>query len=369
MYNEIPDDENLGRQWNELVRQMECPEVFYTYEWALAVSRAYRAFLTPMLFLAYDQDSLVGIVALAIDNARQKTFFLVGATADYCDFISHPERRPEFVNLVGAELQKLHTPMLVLANLPADSATPSALTLAARMNGCLMFSRPAYSCAQIVFGSSLERQSVKLSVSKRKALRYCLRGLEKHGHVAADHLTSWDSIRTALPEFMQAHVARFGAAGRTSNLLHPERQAFLAALAELLSAKGQIVLSRLRAGARPVAWNYGFQFSGSWFYYLPTFDSPLQQFSPGFCLLSKIVEAACDRPEIERVDLGLGAEAYKQRFANGARQTLHVTVTTSTLRYIKESARYRAASAIKVSPRMENYVRRLLGRTPAGAQG
>jgi len=366
---EIPDDESLGRQWNELVRQMECPEIFYTYEWARAVSWAYRDSLTPLLFRAYEQESLVGIGALAIDKARRRTSFLAGATADYCDFVSHPNSREEFVNLVLAELRGLHTPMLVLANLPADSATPRALRLASGMNGCLIFSRPAYSCAQIVLGSSLERQRVKLSVSTRKTLRYCLKGLGKHGPVAADHLTSCDSIQTALPQFIQAHVARFGATGRTSNLVDPERQVFLAALAELLSGGGGTVLSCLRAGDRRVAWSYGFQFCGSWFYYQPTFDSALQQFSPGFCLLSKIVEAACDDPSIERVDLGLGAEAYKQRFATGIRHTLHVTVTTSTLRHLKESARYHAASAIKSSPRMENYVRRVLGRTPAGAHG
>ncbi len=369
LYTQIPDDENLGRQWNELVQQMECPEIFYTYEWASAVSWAYRATLTPLLFLAYEQDSLVGIAALAIDNGRQKTFFLAGATADYCDFVSHPERRLEFVKLVLAELQGLRTLMLVLANLPADSATPRALRLAADLNGCLIFSRPAYSCAQIALGSSLERQSVKLSVGKRKALRYCLKGLGKHGPVHADHLTSWDSIQTALPQFIQAHITRFGAVGRTSSLVHPERQDFLTALAELLCATGGMVLSRLRAGERPVAWSYGFRFRGSWSYYQPTFDGGLQQFSPGFCLLSKILESACDRPEIERVDLGLGAETYKQRFATAVRQTLHVTVTTSTLRYLKESARYHAASVIKSSPRIENYARCLLGHSPAGGHG
>jgi CelD/BcsL family acetyltransferase involved in cellulose biosynthesis len=77
------------------------------------------------------------------------------------------------------------------------------------------------------------------------------------------------------------------------------------------------------------------------------------------------VEEACERPEINRVDLGLGAESYKERFATGARQTLDVTITASTARHLKEIVRYRAASAIKSSPPLEHYIRRLLRRPSA----
>jgi CelD/BcsL family acetyltransferase involved in cellulose biosynthesis len=203
-------------------------------------------------------------------------------------------------------------------------------------------------------------------VANRKALRYSLKSLGKHGPVSIDHLKSHDNLLTALPEFMQAHIARFSAAGRHSNLAHPQRQAFLTELAGLLSRSGWIALTCLRVGDHSVAWNYGFQFAGSWFYYQPTFDSAWRQFSPGFCLLSKIVEAGCDDPQIERIDLGLGAEDYKERFATGSRQTLYVTATASTARYLKEAARYHVAAAIKSSPRLEYGVRRMLGQVPVG---
>ncbi len=366
LHREIPDDDTLARQWNELVWQMERPEVFYTYEWALAVSRAYRASITPLLMLAYEQDSLVGVAALATDNARRETLFLANATADYCDFVSSPARRLEFVDLVFGELRRLNIPALVAANLPADSATSGALTSATAAHGYKTFSRPAYLCAQITMGTSMARQSLREVVANRKALRYSLKSLGKHGPVSIEHLKSRDSLLAALPEFMQAHIARFSAAGRHSNLAHPQRQAFLIELAGLLSAAGWIALTRLRVGDHSVAWNYGFQFSGSWFYYQPTFDSAWRQFSPGFCLLSKIVEAGCDDPQIERIDLGLGAEGYKERFATGSRQTLYLTATASTARYLKEAARYHVAAAIKSSPRLEYGVRRMLGQVPVG---
>ncbi len=72
----------------------------------------------------------------------------------------------------------------------------------------------------------------------------------------------------------------------------------------------------LMVGDRPVAWNYGFQFHGSWFWYQPTFDSRQEENSPGQCLLLRIVTEACDMDGIKVVDLGLGAEGYKDRFGN-----------------------------------------------------
>ena len=123
---------------------------------------------------------------------------------------------------------------------------------------------------------------------------------------------------------------------------------------------GWIALTRLCAGDQPVAWNYGFRFAGSWFYYQPTFDTSLERYSPGVCLLSKMVEEACDDATIDVIDLGLGAEGYKERFATGVRETLHITMATSAAICLKAKMRYRAATMVKSVPRLENWIRSLL---------
>ncbi len=366
VHREIPDDGQLARQWNELVWTMESPEVFYTYEWALAVSRAHHSSITPLLILAYEQDSLVGVAAFALDPLQKEATFLAGTTADYCDFISRPALRSEFVELAFCELQHRKIGLLTLANLPADSATSGALPVAAHTHEYSLFSRPAFQCAQVVLSSREQKESAKQSVRGRQMLRRHLKAMSKIAPVELRHLKSWNDIAKALPGFEKAHIARFLATGRTSNLARPERRTFLAELAELLSGSGWLTLTSLNVGDEPVAWNYGFQFAGSWFWYQPTFDGRFQRYYPGLCLLARIVEEACDSPEINRVDLGLGAEGYKERFATGTRQTLHVTITASTARHFKEVLRYRAASAIKSSPPIEHYVRRLLGRASAG---
>ena len=118
----LPQEETFRQQWNALVLQMEQPEVFYTWEWAAAFTRSYAGSVEPWIATAYDGDELVGVVALARSSTTEATF-LTGTTADYCDFISRPAKRKEFVAHVLHDLQEAGIVTVVLPNLPADSAT------------------------------------------------------------------------------------------------------------------------------------------------------------------------------------------------------------------------------------------------------
>jgi CelD/BcsL family acetyltransferase involved in cellulose biosynthesis len=359
LHRQIPEDPELRRQWNDVALQMERPEVFYTCEWALAVQCAYRASLNPLLFLGYEEDRLVGVVSLAA-NVDGDLGFLAATTGDYCEFLSEPQRRAEFVDAVFAELERTKTNSLALTNLPEDSATPTALLAAARKYGFRVHTRPAYLCAQVELGSDEKRKKLKAALLTKKKLRRYLRAMEREGPVSFSHLQSQTEIEAAMPGFADAHVARFQATGRTSSLSTPERRLFLQELTRRFSGMGVVTLSMLTIGERPVAWNYGFQFHGSWFWYQPTFDSRQEENSPGHCLLSQIVIEACDMDGINVVDLGLGAEGYKERFGNSTRQTLYVSATNSWRRHLQEIAKYRVGKWLKQSPRIESAVRRVL---------
>jgi CelD/BcsL family acetyltransferase involved in cellulose biosynthesis len=364
LHREIPDDSNLRRQWNEVALQVEHPEVFYTFEWALAVQSSYHASLKPLLLLGYEGDDLVGIASLATDPAERNISFLAANTADYCEFLSTPQRRADFVAAVFEELRKLGKMEMTLANLPADSKTPGALRAAAKKYGFHVYMRPAYLCAQVELGSGNQRQELKASLLGKKKLRRYLREMEREGPVTFAHLQSLDQIQAAFPAFADAHVARFRATGRVSSLTTVERRCFLEELGKQFSGTPVVTLSLLMIENQPVAWNYGFQFHGSWFWYQPTFDSRQEENSPGHCLLSRIVIEACDMDGMNVIDLGLGAEGYKERFGNSARQTLYITMSRSRLRHLREMLTYRFAILVKRSPRVESLVRRGLHRLP-----
>jgi CelD/BcsL family acetyltransferase involved in cellulose biosynthesis len=362
LHREIPEDPKLWRQWNDLALQMDPPEVFFTSQWALAVQCAYKSSLKPLLLLGYEGDDLVGVASLATDLPEEKIMFLSATTGDYCDFLSPPQQRASFLDSVFRELAKINPGFIALANLPEDSASTASLPAVANRHGFHLYMRPAYLCAQVKLGSAEQRQNLKKDLAGKKKLRRYLRAMERVGPVTFTHLLAQQEIQSALPAFADAHVARFHATNRVSSLSTPERRMFLQELASRFSDTGVVTLSMLRIGDRPVAWNYGFQFHGSWFWYQPTFDSSQEENSPGHCLLSRIVLDACDIDGMRVVDLGLGAEGYKERFGNSTRQTLYVTAMKSRTRHLWQIARYQAAIMLKRSPKIESAVREVLSR-------
>jgi CelD/BcsL family acetyltransferase involved in cellulose biosynthesis len=360
LLREIPEDHHLQDGWNHLVHEMETAEVFYTYEWALSVHRAYAQSLTPLLALAWEGDRLLGVASLATSAQEQnQARFLAANTADYCDFLSHPADRSRFV---GALLQKLSDQgiqTLILANLPADSATVPALSDASPALGYHRLQRHAYWCAQVRLDSVQDRVEISRGSIGRKTIRRCLNSLAKEGEVSLRNLRSWDDVSGALPAFSRAHVARFLATQRISNLSRPERRAFLQELSRQFSSSGTLTLSQLSVGEQFVAWNYGFQFAGSWFWYQPTFETRWEGDSPGLCLLAKILSQASRDSSINVVDLGLGAEGYKDRFATASRETLHVTLSGRIRDHLKHSLRYHLVETLNKSPRAEGLARKI----------
>ncbi len=359
LLREIPEDAELRQHWNALVARVDRPQVFYTYEWSLAVQHAYHESLHPLLFLAYGaQEYLCGVAALAGDPAGRTASFLCANTGDYCDFLAVQEHKHGFVADVLTELRKQGIDDITLTNLPADSNTPAAIRRSAAQSGYHCFARTAYECAQVSL-EKIERrpEGNKPVLPRKKMLRRFLNAMGREAPVRLDHAQSWDTIKLLLPSFVQAHVARFLVTGRISNLARPERRVFLEELAKLLSDSGWIRLTRLAAAEKTFAWNYGFQFRDTWFWYQPTFDSDLEKYSPGFCLLAKIIEEAAENPALKVVDLGLGAEGYKDRFGNQSRRTLCVTLRSSAAGQAREVLRYGAASVVKSWPPLEAVAR------------
>jgi Acetyltransferase (GNAT) domain len=363
---EIPDDTNLREQWNALVSRVDQPQVFYTWEWAFAVQRAYASSLNPLLFLAYDeQQSLRGIAALAMNVTDKQGSFLCATTGDYCDFVSLPEDKSVFLTAVFAELQKQGIHDVVLTNLPADSDTFTFLRQAADQNHYSCFRRTAYECAQVIF-SRLERgKDGKPLAPGQKRIRRFAKAMAAGGPVEFSHSRSWDAVAPILPQFTKAHIVRFLETGRISNLADQRRRMFLTELSKLLSQSQWLVVSRMGVGDRVFAWHFGFQFHDNWFWYQPTFDSSVEKHWPGFCLLTQVIQDATENSALTRLDLGLGAEAYKAKFANAMRRTMYVTLHRSLWKHWHEILRYRIAVTVAAWPPAEQIARRLIEKPKA----
>jgi hypothetical protein len=165
---EIPEDPDLSEAWNTLVLAMDNPEVFFTYQWALAASRGFQKHLTPLLLLIYDFDELVGVVALAVDpKAPRSAFFLTSSTADYCDVVSAPANRRAVLLALLEETRKLGLNNLVLANVPSTSTTLLELPGVAGPQSFYVTSRAAYNCGVVQLEGSEQREGLLHSLATK----------------------------------------------------------------------------------------------------------------------------------------------------------------------------------------------------------
>jgi CelD/BcsL family acetyltransferase involved in cellulose biosynthesis len=355
---EIPEDPDLSEAWNTLVLAMDNPEVFFTYQWALAASRGFQQHLSPLLFLMYESGQLAGVVALAIDpDAPRAAFFLTSSTADYCDIVSTPANRKAVLLALLQEIKNLGLNDLVLANVPANSATLKELPSVAGSRHFHLTSRTAYNCGVIQLGGEEQRETLLRTLASRGREKRALKKLSTLGSVKVIHLTEPEQIGESLESIVSAQISRFLASNRVSPLVGPERRTFLRQLSDLLSHSGWLKISQLEIDGRPVAWNYGFRFGGSWFWYLPTFQMEYEHVSPGSCLLRLMVEEGAKDASLQWLDLGLGDEPYKERFANNSRETRYVHLSRGFQRHVASLARQALTSAATRFPEFGNKLR------------
>lgn len=179
---EIPEDPDLSEAWNTLVLAMDNPEVFFTYQWALAASRGFQQRMSPLLFLMHDSGQLAGVVALAIDpNAPRAAFFLTSSTADYCDIVSTPSNRKAVLLALLQEIKNLGLNDLVLANVPANSATLKELPSVAGSRHFHLTSRTAYNCGVIQLGGEEQRETLLRTLATRGREKRALKNYQPLG--------------------------------------------------------------------------------------------------------------------------------------------------------------------------------------------
>jgi CelD/BcsL family acetyltransferase involved in cellulose biosynthesis len=355
---EIPEDPNLSEAWNTLVLAMDHPEVFFTYQWALAASRGFQGHLSTLLFLMHDSEQLTGVVALATDpKSPRAAFFLTSSTADYCDIVSTPANRRAVLVALLEEIEKLGLSDLVLANVPANSATLQELNHVAGSQHFYVTSRAAYNCGVVQLGGEEQRETLLKTLATKGREKRALKKLTNLGAVKVIHLTEPEQLGTSLESIVSAQISRFLASNRVSPLVGTERRTFLRHLSDLLSHSGWLKISQLEIDGRPVAWNYGFRFGGSWFWYLPTFQMEYEHVSPGSCLLRLLVEEGARDASVGWVDLGLGDEPYKERFANNVRQTRYVRLSRGFPRHVASVGRQMVTRAAARFPQLGNRLR------------
>ncbi|HEY1802779.1 MAG TPA: GNAT family N-acetyltransferase [Terriglobales bacterium] len=359
----IEGEDALREEWNQLVSRAEIPQIFLTFEWALAVERAFPFSLEPWIFILRKKNVLIGCAALAsCPGEHNKIFFLGASTGDYCDIVSAPNDRGVVVTAILGALHDRRVREIDLTNIPAESATVKVISQSGHSN-YRSSSRPAYTCSRIILDGERRIASsseVLPEISQRLMKDEQIRRLSKLGPLKLVHVRDNQGALRALDSVIKAQVSRFLATSRLSPLLLATRRRFLVELKDLLSQKDWLDISVLKVADHDVAWNFGFVFHGVCFWYLPTFDLSMESFSPGMCLLKLMMEESAHKLEIKEIDLGLGDENYKRRVANDSRKTLTLTLSSSLATHLGGTIARVLARGFKAWGPIERAVRDVL---------
>jgi CelD/BcsL family acetyltransferase involved in cellulose biosynthesis len=89
---------------------------------------------------------------------------------------------------------------------------------------------------------------------------------------------------------------------------------FYVALAESADSNPWLRFTEVTWNGSPIAFHFGFCFDASFMWYKPSFAIELAKHSPGEVLMRNLLLAALGE-RVALFDLGLGAEAFKARFA------------------------------------------------------
>jgi CelD/BcsL family acetyltransferase involved in cellulose biosynthesis len=351
-FDTLEGRDDLRDRWNALVLETERPEVFLTYEWALAVERAFSRGVRPLVFAFREDTRLVGVAALATDPLRPRRVWFLGAdTADYCDIVTAPGLSRQVTGALLRELRRRGVTDIELVNLPVDSDTHESLR-AAGASGYRLSSRPLHECARIVLGNSNQRAQLKESVKHKRIAR-----MRKEGPVEVVHVAATEQALAIVPRIVRAQLSRFLFDGRLSPLLEPERRQYLSELTSLLGPAGWLHITELRVGGEGLAWHFGFRFQRKLSHYLPTFEVEKASLSPGAVLLRLMIQEECDSNELDMIDFGLGDETYKSWFANASRQTRLVRLSTSAATHAGHETVRHAVAILERWPRLDSRLR------------
>jgi CelD/BcsL family acetyltransferase involved in cellulose biosynthesis len=165
--------------------------------------------------------------------------------------------------------------------------------------------------------------------ARHNMVRTCRKTLDELG-ASFVRIAEQDSLPIALEEFFRLHEMRWSQKEEDS-VLSAQMRDFLRDAIRRLAQSGIPVIHALKTGDKTISMCLGFEYRNRYQYYLSGFDPAYLRYSPGRCLLSKIIEEAHER-RLKEVDLLRGDEEYKYHLGAENRSNLVVKVRRPSMK-------------------------------------
>jgi CelD/BcsL family acetyltransferase involved in cellulose biosynthesis len=297
-----------AEQWERLLKQGSTNVVFNTREYLSAWWEAFGR--GQLLLICAERDGEP--VAFAPLFAEAGMIYFVGSGgSDYLDFVGDLSD-PAIIDELLMEARK-HVPEFagfLFYHVPDSSATPAILAGAARRLGLAIFDEGGMPSPALVVTDARELEA---RANKKSLVRH-ERYFSRMGELKVTHAIRADEILGHLDDFFAQHRERWAPTPFPSLFCDPAHVRFYELLTKSASDAGWLRFTRIESQGTPVAFHYGFSYSGTFMWYKPSFAIELARHSPGEVLLRQLLFLA-QKENVGTFDFGLGDEEFKSRFA------------------------------------------------------
>jgi len=305
--------EELKDTWNELLFFSEQNCIFLTHEW---ISSWWKCFSEDdsleILIFKDEGGNLTGIAPFLIKNKIIR-FIASGEVSDYCDVITHNEKREEFYENLLNYLKTNYPDVakIELMNLKASSPTLSFMHRLAPEHGYSSSCTETEVAPLLELPSSYEDYMKGLSKKNRHELRRKLKRIEALEGVKITKITDTMELQSSLEIFIDLH--KEGSPSKEKFWEKKGMPDFFQEIASRFSPRQWIELNLLFYEDIIMAALLNFSYSDQILFYNVAFNKDFARYSPGLFLFNHCIKQAISEGK-KKADFLRGREKYKYYF-------------------------------------------------------
>ena len=314
--------EALKDSWNELVANMECPEIFYLWEWNFYYFRHYRANDRLLIVVVrHSSGRIAGIAPFCVRDVRRFGCLarvvdtIVTEIGDYQNILIHATyHRGQIVKAVLDCLRDRTSEWDVIDISQLCSRDPSTFHIVNVAQAHIDWSVRVQTLTPVAV-RNLKAGRVVENMRQLRQVRNRLKTLIRQGFTVRVGCRDIDKF---WPAFTSLHRH----AWRISPLNTPHGRRFFDELTRSEGMRDKMEFSFIEYQGRPVAMHFGFVDSHKVYFYMPAMDRAFRKERVGAALLSAIVDHYSKTHD--QFDFLRGMEDYKIWYTDGLDMNIRI---------------------------------------------
>jgi CelD/BcsL family acetyltransferase involved in cellulose biosynthesis len=320
--------------WNNLLTESitDVPFLRYEYQrtWWEGLGGGEWKQAELLLISARENDQLIGIAPLFLtDHDGLPALMLIGSIeiSDYLDLIVRPADLPRFITgLLDyiASIGALRWHALDWYNLPDSSPTLTALKEESAKRNWTFSQEVYHPTPYIPIPGDFETYLAGIEKKQRHEIRRKLRRAAESGIVRFYIVDGNANIESEVNAFIDLMVQD----PKKANFLHPAMRTQMSNILHIAREQGYLWLAFLEVDGVKTAASLNFDYKGKLWGYNSGVGSGHKELSPGWVLLSNVIQWCCENQRHE-FDFMRGDEEYKYRFGAVNRFVMRMRVMRS----------------------------------------